>query len=195
LLAALAVVKHYATHYTAGVSPALPACVVACCLLAQNWDIRVRRAAAAIAVVAMVFMARPVVRNVWDGAVSRSYRSQVLVEDMKEIDRQTAGLKHAVYFAYHAPFPQNAEGFVMKYANVPRLTEQYLKNRGRVTNNIVAGLVTEDVDAYVIDKNYFPDVEAVKNAPNLDLLGPKPVRYNADDKLIELHTVFLLIRK
>jgi len=57
------------------------------------------------------------------------------------------------------------------------------------------GAGTRLVDAYVIDKNYFPDVEAVKNAPNLDLLGPKPVRYNADDKLIELHTVFLLIRK
>ncbi len=195
LLAALAVVKHYAAHYTAGVSAALPACVVAFCLLTQTWDIAVRRAAAVVAAVALLFMARPVVRNVLDGAIGRSNRSDMVAEDLKEIDSQTAGLKHAVYFAYHAPFPQNAEGFVMKYANVPRLTEQYLRNRGRVTNNITAGMVTEDVDAYVIDKNYFPDVEAVKSAPNLDLLGPKPVRYHPDDKLIELHTVFLLIRK
>ena len=138
LLAALAVVKHYALHYTAGVSAALPACVVASCLLARTWDIRVRWAAAAAAVVAMLYMARPVMWNVLDAAASRSARSQMLLEDRKEIDRQTAGLKHAVYFAYHAPFPQNAEGFVMKYANVPRLTAQYLKDKGRVTNNMAA---------------------------------------------------------
>jgi hypothetical protein len=53
----------------------------------------------------------------------------------------------------------------------------------------------EDVGGYVIDKNYFRDVEAVKNAPNLDLLGPKPVKFNEGDKLIELRTVFLLIRQ
>lgn len=63
-----------------------------------------------------------------------------------------------------------------------------------MTNSLTQHLVTEDVGAYVIDKNYFPNVEAVKNAPNLDLPGPKPVRFNEGDKSIELRTVFLLIR-
>jgi hypothetical protein len=195
LLAALAVVKHYAFHYTAGVSAALPACVVACCLFAQAWDVRFRRAAAGIAMVAILLMAGPVVQNVLTGAAYRSDRSRLALEDIKEIGIQTADMKHAVYFTYHAPFPQNAEGFVINNASVPRLKEQYLKSRGGVTNNMVAFWVTEEVSAYVIDKNYFRDVEAVKSAPNLDLLGPRPVRFNADDKLIELHTVFLLIRK
>jgi hypothetical protein len=64
-----------------------------------------------------------------------------------------------------------------------------------VTNSIAENWLTEDVGAYVIDKNHFRDVEAVKSASNLDLLGPKAVRLETEDKLIELHTVFLLIRK
>jgi hypothetical protein len=37
-------------------------------------------------------------------------------------------------------------------------------------------------------------VESVKAAENLALLDPKPVRFKDGDKLIELRTVFLLIR-
>ena len=81
------------------------------------------------------------------------------------------------------------------YAGVPRITQEHLQNRRGVTNSLTEHLVTEDVGAYVIDKKYFPDVEAVKSAPNLDLLGPKPVKFSEGDRLIELRTVFLLIRK
>ena len=42
---------------------------------------------------------------------------------------------------------------------------------------------------------HFPNIAAVKSAPNLDQLSPNPVQFEAGDKLIELHTVFLLIRK
>jgi hypothetical protein len=58
---------------------------------------------------------------------------------------------------------------------------------------MVTRLVAEEINASVIDKDYFRIVEAVKSAPNLDLMGQKPLRYNAGDKLIELHTVFLSI--
>ena len=37
--------------------------------------------------------------------------------------------------------------------------------------------------------------EVLKRAANVDLVGPKPVRFEEGDKLIELRTVFLLIRK
>jgi hypothetical protein len=114
---------------------------------------------------------------------------------MKDINAHTAGMKRVVDFAYHVPFSQYGEGFVVYYANIPRLTREYLRNRQGVTNSITEQSVSEDVGAYVIDKGCFPDVETIKNAPNLDLLGPKPVRFDADDKLIELRTVFLLIRK
>jgi hypothetical protein len=114
---------------------------------------------------------------------------------MKDINAHTAGMKRVVDFAYHVPFSQYGEGYVVHFAGIPRLTQEYLRNRQGVTNSITEQSVSEDVGAYVIDKGYFSDVEAVKNAQNLDLLGPKPVQFRADDKLIELRTVFLLIRK
>jgi hypothetical protein len=104
-------------------------------------------------------------------------------------------MKRVVDFAYRVPFPQYGEGFVIHYAGVPRLTQAYLQNKGAITNSVTEQSVTEDVGAYVIDKGYFPNVEAVKHATNVDLVGPKPVQYEEGDKLIELRTVFLLIRK
>jgi len=74
------------------------------------------------------------------------------------------------------------------------LTYDYFRSRPRVISSMMAHLVSRDVGAYVIDKNYFRDVESVKAAENLALLGPKPVRLEDGDKLIELRTVYLLIR-
>jgi len=140
-------------------------------------------------------MASPVLLNVIGVSASRSESTRQALADFKEISAETAGMKKAVDFAYRVPFSQYGEGFIVNYARVPRLTQEYLRNKGGVTNSLTEHLVAEDVGAYVIDKAYFPDAEAVRNAPNLDLLGPKPVRLGADDKLIELRTVFLLIRK
>ena len=195
LLSALIVVKHYASHYTAGVSAALPACAVAGFLFARTWSLKARSSAVAVAWVAALLMAYPVLANVGYVLAARSNSTRLALEDMKEITALTAGMTRVIDFAYKAPFPQFGEGMVSSSAGVPRLTQEYLRNRRGVTNSITEHVVTEDVGAYVIDKGYFPDAEAVKNAPNVDLLGPKPVRFGADDKLIELRTVFLLIRK
>ena len=65
----------------------------------------------------------------------------------------------------------------MHYAGVPRLTEQYVRTRGGVTNDIPAKSSGE-IGAYVFDKNYF-DAQAIKNAPNLDPRRPEPVRFDA----------------
>ena len=46
----------------------------------------------------------------------------------------------------------------------------------------------------MIDKKYFGSADLVRNAPNLDLLGTKTVKYGEGDRLIELRTVFLLVR-
>ena len=102
-------------------------------------------------------------------------------------------MERAVDFTYRVPFPQFVEGFVVHYAGVPRLTEQYVRTRGGVTNDIL-GETGGEIGAYVFDKNYF-DAQAIMNAPNLDPRRPEPERFDAHDRLIELHTVFLLIRK
>jgi hypothetical protein len=195
LFSALIVVKHYDSHYTAGVSAALPACVVAGYLFAQGWNSRVRFSALAIVWVAILLMAGPVLSKVIGVLAGKSDATRAALEDIKEISAQTAGMKRVVDFAYRVPFPQYGEGFVVYYAGIPRLTQEYFQNRRGVTNSITEQSVTEDVGAYVIDKGYFPNVEAVKGAANVDLLGPKPVQFKEGDTLIELRTVFLLIRK
>jgi hypothetical protein len=196
LLSALIVVKHYALHYTAGVSAALPACVVAGYLFAQAWGYRFRSAPAVAATcAAILLMAYPVLTSVRFILASRANSTRLAVEDMKDITALTSGMTRVIDFAYKTQFSQFGEGVVIGCAGVPRLTQQYLESKRGVTNSIIEHLVTEDVGAYVIDKNYFLDAEAVKKAPNLDLLGPRPVRYRADDRLIELRTVFLLMDK
>ena len=194
-VAAIVVLKHYESHYVAGVSAALPACVVATCLFTRAWNSKARLSAVAVVGVAVLCMAGSVFPKVAVVLARQSAYTRSALTDMKEISAQTAGMKQVVDFAYRVPFSQYGEGFVVYYSGVPRLTQQHIKNRRGVTNSITENSVTEDVGAYVIDKTYFHDAEAVKNASNLDLLGPKPVQFAAGDKLIELNTVFLLIRK
>ncbi len=195
LFSAIGVLKHYESHYTAGVSAALPACVVAGWLFMGAWNVKVRFAAVAIAWIGILLMARPVLPNVASTLAGKSDWTRLASADMKAVATQIEGMTKVVDYAYRVPFSQYGEGLVIHFAGVPRLTEMHLRNRRGVTNSFTEHLITEDVGAYVIDKNYFRDVEAVKNAPNVDLLGPKPIRLDTDDKLIELHTVFLLIRK
>jgi hypothetical protein len=192
---ALSVLKHYDPHYTAGVSATLPACAVAFWLFAQTWNRRLRFRAAAIACIAVLLMAGPVLSRVITVLEEKHDYTLSAWTDKKEIEARIAGITKVVDFAYRVPFSQYGEGFIVYYAGVPRLVQEHLQGRRGVTNSLTERVVTEDVGAYVIDKSYFRDVQAVKTAPNLDLLGPKPVRFNEGDELIEFRTVFLLIRK
>jgi hypothetical protein len=107
-----------------------------------------------------------------------------------------AGNNRTVEFAYKAPFAEYGEGFVVFFGSVPRMTEDYLRSRPRSISSVAAGFASRDVGAYVIDKGYFPTAQSIKTAPNIALFDPAPVpaKYKDTDKLIELRTVFLLIR-
>ena len=142
---------------------------------------------------AILLMTGPVLLEVRDVLASKVNATRLAVADMKEVSAQTAGMERAVDFNYRVPFPQFVEGFIVHYAGVPRLTEQYVRTRGGVTNDIL-GETSGEIGAYVFDKNYF-DAQAIMSAPNLDTRQPEPERFDPHDKLIELHTVFLLIRK
>jgi hypothetical protein len=194
MLSALFVMKHYGFHYTAGVSATLPACVVSYYLLARSWDYKVGIAQATMAMIAVLLMAYPVIGAVKRDLDKRIESTRLAEIDLKEITALTMGRKLIVDFAYRVPFSQYGEGFVLYYAGVQPLIDEYVKDRHGVTNSLTEAWVTEDVGAYVIDKNYFRNAEAVKQATNVDLLGPKPVQFKEGDKLIELRTVFLLIR-
>jgi hypothetical protein len=194
VLSALIVLKHYDIHYTAGISSTLPSCVVCSYLLAKSWGLKLRFVGATLAATAILFMAGQIKGPLIHTLSSRTSAIELAKADLEEISSYLAGSKRAVEFAYKTPFPQYGEGFIVTYASVPRLTYDYFQSRPRVISSMVAGLVTRDVGAYVIDKGYFPDVESVKSAANLALLNPIPVRFKDGDKLIELRTVFLLIR-
>jgi hypothetical protein len=194
LLAALFVVKHYTANYAAGISAALPACVVSYYLLTRSWHRGTRLASAMLGIVAILSMAYPVIRSIKDDLENRTRQTHLTEADLKEIEAYAASSKKVIDFAYRTPFAQYGEGFVVQYAGVQPLTDAYLKDRRGTTNSLTEQLITEDVGAYVIDKNYFRNAEAVKRADNVDLLGPRPIRYREGDKLVELRTVFLLIR-
>jgi hypothetical protein len=112
--------------------------------------------------------------------------------DWREIRTRLAG-RGPVEFAYKTPFAEYGEGLVITYAMVPRLTDEYVRGRADAFSSLTAGLVNREAGAYVIDKGYFPTVESIKAAPNVALLGPRPIAFKEGDELIELRTVFLLI--
>jgi hypothetical protein len=194
VLSALTVLKHYDLHYTAGVSATLPSCVVCSYLLARAWGLKFRLVGAAIAASAILFMAAQAKGPLTHTLASRTNGIPLAKADLEEINSRLAGSNRGVEFAYKAPFAEYGEGFVIIHASVPRLTREYFQNRPRVISSLMAGRVTRDIGAYVIDKGYFPNVESIKAAPNFALLDPNPVKFHDGDTLIELRTVFLLIR-
>lgn len=188
-LSALFVFKHYAFHYSAGVSATLPGCVIAFHLLMKG---RLSRIATLIAASVTVLVAYPVALRLQSYLRNHAELTKAAVLDRDEICNLTGS--RVIEFAYRVPFPEYGEGFVLTYAGIQPLTAAYLGDRRGTTNSFAEALVHEDVGAYVIDKNYFPTADAVKAASNVDLLGPKPVQYQDGDTLLELRTVFLLLR-
>jgi hypothetical protein len=193
LLSALFVVKHYNVHYVAGVSATLPASAVAAYLLLKSWDYRFRTAVAGVAVVAILFMASQMLGWLIPQLAAITRTSELAKADLQEIQAQLAGKKVLVEFGYAVPLSQAGEGFVITFGSVQRLTDDYLQSRPDVIGSMASNLRDRDAGAYVIAKAYFPTVESIKTAPNLSMFGRKPVRFKEGDKLIELHTAFLLI--
>jgi hypothetical protein len=185
--------KHYAQHYTAGVSATLPASVIAGYLLAKSWGLRLPAATGAVAVAGILLMAYPATASLISLLAARTNTSELAKADLEEIKVHSLEIRGAIEFAYRAPFAGYGEGLIVTYGSVPRLTEEYLHGRNKVVSSLMQDEARLNVGAYVIDKRYFPTVESVKAASNVALLGKKPVKFRDGDKLIELRTVFLLI--
>jgi hypothetical protein len=194
LFSAIFVIKHYDLHYTAGVSATLPASVVAGYLLLRSWgwNYRHRIVAKGVATVAILLMAALTAKTLILDMAQRTNTSELAKADLQDIQTQLAGSKRGIEFAYRAPFAAYGEGFVVHYASIPRLTDDYVRSR-RMFSSMVGDLFDQDVGAYIIDKAYFPTVESIKTSANVALLGPKPVAFKDGDRLIELRTVFILI--
>lgn len=190
----LIVLKHYRDYYTAGVSATLPLCFVCGYLLVKAAERRLEARYHLVGILMALLMAWPVAESVLRQLRNTSEKSRLAKLDAAEISVLTAHGKLAAYYTYKTPFAEFGEGFVIRYASVPRLTEAYLQNEQNILNTITSGTTAKKVGIYVIDKKYFGSADAIRNAPNLDLLGPKPVTYREGDRLVELRTVFLLVR-
>lgn len=193
-LSATFVLKHYEAHYTAGVSATLPACFVAGYRLAKSWSFKFGTLGASVAFVLTAFMAYLVSPTVISSLANLKKKAELARADLRDINAQTAANDRTVEFAYRTPFSWYSEGFVVLYASIPRLTIEYPQIRPSKISGMTDQVLRRNVGAYVIDKDYFPTVESVKAASNVALLGPKPVTFESGDKLIELRTVFLLIK-
>jgi hypothetical protein len=193
-MSSVIVLKHYALHYAAGVSATLPAALVVFYLLVCHWGYRPRMIAGSVAAVAIIFMAGWTLPPVIGELAARTIATGQAKADLPDIHAHLANEKRVAMFVYKAPFAEYGEGFVVNYGSVPRLNEAYLKSRPNVISSAAAGLIDREIGVYVLDKGYFPTVASIKAAPNIALLTAKPVTMAESDKLIELRTVWLLIR-
>jgi hypothetical protein len=194
LLSAIFVMKHYGVHYTAGVSATLPASAVAFYLLATSWGWgpRLRAAASPLAGIAILVMAWQAWGAVADVLAARADTSRQADADMAEIKALLAGGKRPIEFGYRAPFSWSGEGFVIYFASIPRLADDYVWSRKDMFSS-GAYLVNQKAGAYVLSKDFFPTAEHIKTSANVIPEHPEPVRFRDGDKIIELRTVFLLI--
>ncbi len=200
VLSALIVLKHYAMHYTAGVSATLPACVVAGYLLLGAWGVwRLLPRISTIvgisgSVIAILLLAAAIKPRLETQFAYQAHRAELAEADTADLKKYLAGVEGGVEFGYRSPMGEFGEGSVVATASVPRITYDYFRGRPKNVSGALTHSVVRDIGAYVLDKQYFPTVEAIKQSSNLSLLNADPVKFKDADKLIELRTVFLLIR-
>jgi hypothetical protein len=195
VFAAASVLKHYSIQYTAGVAATLPALCVALYLLLDVWNIRLRALALITIIMAVIVgMVVPAGRDVANFMEGSSRLMQNANLDRVRVAELIARSSSPVGFAYRSPFREYGEGFLLANSGVPRLVFAYFAGEPRTMNSFTENWVPRDIGAYVIDKGYFRTVADLKAAQNVNLLGP-PVVVREGDELIELATVYLLLRE
>src|ERR1700675_3500833 len=110
VLVAVSVLKHYDLHYTAGVSPTLPATAVASYLLVKSLGYRLRIVEAAVAAAAILLMTYQTAPPLMAALKARTDATELAAADLQEIYAQRAGDKRPVAFLYRVPFPWYGEG-------------------------------------------------------------------------------------
>lgn len=189
------VLKHYAEHYSAAVSCIVPACVIAAFVMLDAWNVRPRRKILAAALVAAVVcaLAVPFMLRA-DEKMADDWRRTVDAEADARIIARYIGTGPLVGFAYSVPFREYGEGFLLANIQVPQLTFQYLAEHTGTMSSVTQHLVQRDVGVFVIDKHRIGPIDALKAADNFNVLGPTE-KYQATDEVMELKTVYLLVRK
>jgi hypothetical protein len=71
---------------------------------------------------------------------------------------------------------------------------EYHHDRPRLFSAAAADSPPRKIDAIVIHKAYFPTVESIKSSANLAMFGGEPLTFREPDRIVELRTVFVLLR-
>ena len=194
VLAAASVLKHYDAHYTPAVSPTLPACMVAGCMLAGAWNFRPRMIAAVVSFAAVVLMTREIAPALAGHLNSKISVNAMAMADLKDIEGLPIDAKSSIAFTYSAPFSYLGEGFSLYVACVPRLTAEYHRDRPRMFSTLTPDSPPRKIGAVVIHKAYFPTIESIKTAGDLAKFSGEPLIWREGDKIVDLRTVFVLLR-
>jgi hypothetical protein len=195
VLAAASVIKHYHAHYSSSVSPTLAVCLVAFYLLAYAWNYRPRLAWALALVAAIVLMTRETVPALAEHLNSKIKVNEMAQADLKDIEKLPIDKNTSIAFTYSAPFAMFGEGFVMYLACVPRLIAEYHRDRPRMFSASAPDSPPRNVGAVVIHKAYFPTVDSIiKTSSDLATFDKVPLGYREGDRIVELRTVFVLLR-
>ena len=195
VLASLSVLKHYHAHYTPAVSATLPACVVASYLIARSYNYRLRLTWFVGTIAASLLMAwgtLPALRAHIDDKIETN---RLATADLNDINALGIDRASSIDFLYSVPSSFYGEGFTLYVACVPRLTQEYHRERPHMFSADAPDSPPRLISAYVIHKGYFPTIERIKTADNLAVFNYRnPVTFEQADQIIELRTSFLLLR-
>ena len=188
-------IKHYHGHYSASVSPTLAVCLVAGYVLANAWNYRPRLGWAVALVAAIVLMSRETAPALADHLTGKIKVHEMAQADLKEIEKLPIDKNASIAFTYSAPLALFGEGFVMYLACVPRLTAEYHRDRPRMFSASAPDSPPRNVGAVVIHKAYFPTVDSIiRNSGDLATFDRQPLGYREGDRIVELQTVFVMLR-
>ena len=194
VLASLSVLKHYDAHYSPAVSATLPACVVASYMIARSYGYRPRLlwfGGAIAAGVLMAWGALPAIRAHIDNKIETN---RLAAADLNDINALGIDRESSIGFVYSVPSSFYGEGFMLYVACVPRLTQEYHRERPHMFSAGAPDSPPRAISAYVIHKAYFPTIERIKAADNFALFSRDAVTFEKGDQIIELRTSFLFLR-
>jgi hypothetical protein len=150
--------------------------------------------AAVVSIAAIVLMMRESAPALADHLNGKISINNAATADLKQIEALPIDEKSSIAFTYSAPFSYLGEGFSLYVACVPRLTAEYHRSRPRMFSTLALDSPPRKIDAIVVHKAYFPTVESIRSASDLAKFGGEPLTWREGDKIVDLRTVFVLLR-
>lgn len=192
IFAAIGVLKHFNEHYVAGVAPTLPGLVIALTLLVGKVQPdSFKRLRILLALLLVFGISYSIYFSVAQKQGEVAHRRDLL-NDRLELEKLLQVGNDRTLFTYHVSMQEFGEGFILHYSGIPALVLEYrTRNKARVSSYMQP---TGSFKYVVVDKAYFPNITAVRNASNLDPIGTVKVSPSNADRVIELRRSLVVIK-